>query len=357
MSLIVSPGTRMDAPLHQNFFRDIKLSGWIVGTIKFSFREIEFDSLRDDRRVPRMERAPSLVPGRTMASGKSGQEKVRRGKLGQAQDVRSIQICGCIRCEMRIRRCGCARSGVPMSKHEPSFAGGASETASRARPGGSRLAAARPSASAEIGFVGLGHMGTAMAANLAAAGRRVIAYVRRPDQMGKLAALGLRPTTDIVDLFDCEVVISMLPDDDAVHDVVFGRSGPDLDGLAAGLNARRDPSFDEHDQHGGRVAAGERACAARARLRRSAGVRKSGCRQGAPAVHRCRRRCGRHRALPADPRQPRAKDVCDRCRSGRRKPRQAAWQHDERDRAGDARRSRCRDPQARAGSRSHSSTS
>jgi glycerol-3-phosphate dehydrogenase len=34
--------------------------------------------------------------------------------------------------------------------------------------------------------------GTAMAANLAAAGRRVIAYVRRPDQMDKLAALGLK---------------------------------------------------------------------------------------------------------------------------------------------------------------------
>jgi hypothetical protein len=37
-------------------------------------------------------------------------------------------------------------------------------------------------------------MGTAMAANLAAAGRRVVAYVRRPEQMGKLVALGLRPT-------------------------------------------------------------------------------------------------------------------------------------------------------------------
>jgi phosphoglycerate dehydrogenase-like enzyme len=30
----------------------------------------------------------------------------------------------------------------------------------------------------EIGFVGLGHMGTAMAANLAAGGHRVTAYVR-----------------------------------------------------------------------------------------------------------------------------------------------------------------------------------
>lgn len=86
-----------------------------------------------------------------------------------------------------------------------------------------------------VGFIGLGHMGTAMAANLTAAGHRVIGYVRRPDQMGKLMALGLKPTTDVADLFDCEVVISMLPDDAAVHDVVFGRKDRGVDGLAMGL--------------------------------------------------------------------------------------------------------------------------
>src|SRR5258705_10723140 len=87
----------------------------------------------------------------------------------------------------------------------------------------------------EIGFVGLGHMGTVMAANLAASGRRVIAYVRRSDQIGRLEALGLRPTTDIGDLLDCKLVISMLPDDDAVREIVFGRGDIDLDGLAPGL--------------------------------------------------------------------------------------------------------------------------
>jgi 3-hydroxyisobutyrate dehydrogenase-like beta-hydroxyacid dehydrogenase len=87
----------------------------------------------------------------------------------------------------------------------------------------------------EIGFVGLGHMGTAMAANLVASGRRVVAYVRRPDQVGKLEAFGLRPTTDIGDLLDCELVISMLPDDDAVREIVFGRKEIGLDGLAGGL--------------------------------------------------------------------------------------------------------------------------
>jgi 3-hydroxyisobutyrate dehydrogenase-like beta-hydroxyacid dehydrogenase len=101
--------------------------------------------------------------------------------------------------------------------------------------GASEIQSGRPPVMGEIGFVGLGHMGSAMAANLAAIGRRVIAYVRRSDQIGRLEALGLRPTTDIGDLLDCEVVISMLPDDDAVREIVFGRGDDDLDGLAAGL--------------------------------------------------------------------------------------------------------------------------
>jgi 3-hydroxyisobutyrate dehydrogenase-like beta-hydroxyacid dehydrogenase len=124
-----------------------------------------------------------------------------------------------------------------MSKHQPRSPlafGSGSEVSSRKHRGGAELAG-RPSVLGEIGFIGLGHMGTAMAANLAAAGRRVVAYVRRPDQIGKLEALGLRPTTDIVDLLDCEVVISMLPDDDAVREIVFGRKDLGLDGLAAGL--------------------------------------------------------------------------------------------------------------------------
>jgi 3-hydroxyisobutyrate dehydrogenase-like beta-hydroxyacid dehydrogenase len=124
-----------------------------------------------------------------------------------------------------------------MSKHETGLSGAlgnASENPPHGQRGGSGPAVP-PAVMGEIGFVGLGHMGTAMAVNLAAAGRRVIAYVRRPDRIGELAALGLRPTTDMGDLLDCELVISMLPDDAAVREVVFGRSDDDLDGLAAGL--------------------------------------------------------------------------------------------------------------------------
>lgn len=87
----------------------------------------------------------------------------------------------------------------------------------------------------EIGFVGLGRMGAAMAANLALGGHRVIAYVRRPEQVDRVTALGLRATTDITDLFGCNVVISMLPDDDAVREVVWGRKNEGRKGLAWGL--------------------------------------------------------------------------------------------------------------------------
>jgi 3-hydroxyisobutyrate dehydrogenase-like beta-hydroxyacid dehydrogenase len=109
-----------------------------------------------------------------------------------------------------------------------------SDAASRERRSGSASNGRVPS-HGDVGFVGLGQMGTAMAANLAAAGRRVIAYVRRPEQQGRLLALGLKPTTNIADLFNCQIVISMLPDDAAVREIVFGREAVGLHGLAEGL--------------------------------------------------------------------------------------------------------------------------
>ncbi len=87
----------------------------------------------------------------------------------------------------------------------------------------------------KIGFAGLGRMGTALATNLAADGRQVLAYIRRPDRMRELAERGLKPTTDSTDLFDCDVVVTMLPDDDAVLDASFGRAGSECQGFAVGL--------------------------------------------------------------------------------------------------------------------------
>lgn len=116
-----------------------------------------------------------------------------------------------------------------MFKNE-SISNPANTSAPEAAPPPGRLPAR-----SEIGFVGLGHMGAVMAANLAAAGHRVIAYVRRPAQLDRLAAFGLEPTTEITDLFGCELVISMLPDDTAARDVVLGREDIGVAGLASGL--------------------------------------------------------------------------------------------------------------------------
>jgi 3-hydroxyisobutyrate dehydrogenase-like beta-hydroxyacid dehydrogenase len=110
-------------------------------------------------------------------------------------------------------------------------------------------------------------MGSAMAANLAAGGCRVIAYLRRPDRAAEIRTLGVEPTFSIADLFDCDFVISMLPDDRAVREAVFGRPGEA--GLAAGLKpnavhlsmstistAAAGEFAEEHEKHGqGYVAA------------------------------------------------------------------------------------------------------
>jgi 3-hydroxyisobutyrate dehydrogenase-like beta-hydroxyacid dehydrogenase len=76
-----------------------------------------------------------------------------------------------------------------------------------------------------IGFVGLGRMGSVMATNLAASEFGVIAFVRHAEQMDKLAQRGVKPTLDVADLFGCDIIISMLPDDAAVHAVIFGPQG------------------------------------------------------------------------------------------------------------------------------------
>ena len=83
----------------------------------------------------------------------------------------------------------------------------------------------------KIGFIGLGLMGSAMAQNLAAVGHSVTAFVRRPEQMDGLQARGLEATLHKKDLFDCEIVISMLPDDNALREVFFG-NGSVTDALA-----------------------------------------------------------------------------------------------------------------------------
>ncbi|WP_454792269.1 NAD(P)-dependent oxidoreductase [Mycolicibacterium lutetiense] len=85
----------------------------------------------------------------------------------------------------------------------------------------------------KIGFIGLGNMGAAMAANLLKAGHEVTAYNRSPDKVAALAALGARPAAEVADACRGDAVITMLADDAAVEAVTFGDNGI-LAELAAG---------------------------------------------------------------------------------------------------------------------------
>ncbi|MCW2557190.1 MAG: beta-hydroxyacid dehydrogenase, 3-hydroxyisobutyrate dehydrogenase [Mycobacterium sp.] len=85
----------------------------------------------------------------------------------------------------------------------------------------------------DIGFVGLGNMGSGMAANLVKAGHQVTAYNRSRDKVDALAERGARPASTIADACSGEVVVSMLANDDAVEAVTFGAEGI-LASLSAG---------------------------------------------------------------------------------------------------------------------------
>ncbi|BBX20157.1 6-phosphogluconate dehydrogenase [Mycolicibacterium duvalii] len=76
-----------------------------------------------------------------------------------------------------------------------------------------------------IGFVGLGNMGAAMAANLLAAGHELTVYNRSPDKVGPLTARGAIAAASPAQACDADVVVTMLADDTATEAVTFGESG------------------------------------------------------------------------------------------------------------------------------------
>jgi 3-hydroxyisobutyrate dehydrogenase-like beta-hydroxyacid dehydrogenase len=86
----------------------------------------------------------------------------------------------------------------------------------------------------DIGFLGLGNMGSAMAANLLHAGHTVTAYNRSFDKVEALVAQGARPAHTVAEACRADVVVSMLANDDAVEAVAFGAEGvlANLDGKA-----------------------------------------------------------------------------------------------------------------------------
>jgi len=77
----------------------------------------------------------------------------------------------------------------------------------------------------KVGFIGLGHMGTGMAANLLRAGHEVTVYNRTPSRARALVEHGARAAAQVADACRGDAVITMLADDGAVEGVVFGENG------------------------------------------------------------------------------------------------------------------------------------
>lgn len=89
------------------------------------------------------------------------------------------------------------------------------------------------SASARVGFIGLGAMGSAMAANILKSGHKLIVYNRTPERAAPLLAQGAAGAASPAEAAKSDIVITMLADDAALEEVVFGGRGL-LDALPTG---------------------------------------------------------------------------------------------------------------------------
>jgi 3-hydroxyisobutyrate dehydrogenase-like beta-hydroxyacid dehydrogenase len=77
----------------------------------------------------------------------------------------------------------------------------------------------------KIGFIGLGHMGQGMAANLIKAGHQVTVYNRSPSKAADLVAQGAEQARTPAEACNVQAVMTMLAEDKALEDVVFGEHG------------------------------------------------------------------------------------------------------------------------------------
>ena len=82
-----------------------------------------------------------------------------------------------------------------------------------------------PVSTPAVGFVGLGNMGSAMAARLLDAGFDVAVYNRSPGKAEALAARGATVAATVAQACAGDVVITMLANDDALDAVVTGEGG------------------------------------------------------------------------------------------------------------------------------------
>ena len=76
-----------------------------------------------------------------------------------------------------------------------------------------------------VGFIGLGHMGAAMAQNLLKAGHRLVVFNRTRSKAEPLASAGACVAASPGEASRNDAVITMLADDDAVAEAVFSDGG------------------------------------------------------------------------------------------------------------------------------------
>lgn len=77
----------------------------------------------------------------------------------------------------------------------------------------------------KVGFIGLGHMGAAMAANLVKAKHEVTVFNRTAQKRRSLVELGAREATRVAEACRGDAVITMLADDAALREVALAEGG------------------------------------------------------------------------------------------------------------------------------------
>jgi 3-hydroxyisobutyrate dehydrogenase-like beta-hydroxyacid dehydrogenase len=77
----------------------------------------------------------------------------------------------------------------------------------------------------KVGFIGLGHMGSGMAANLLKAGHQVTVYNRTLAKVESLVAQGAKAAASVADACRGDAIVTMLANDEAVASVTLGEGG------------------------------------------------------------------------------------------------------------------------------------
>jgi 3-hydroxyisobutyrate dehydrogenase-like beta-hydroxyacid dehydrogenase len=77
----------------------------------------------------------------------------------------------------------------------------------------------------KLGFIGLGRMGSAMAANLVKAGHELKAFNRSPGKSSSLIELGAQEAKTLAEVCQADAVITMLADDTAASHIALAHDG------------------------------------------------------------------------------------------------------------------------------------